>query len=863
MTSTACCPAPCHKGNALTWLLCPGIDHVSTALQTLNELAQERKGELVEKVLQQCNPEACIYALQKLLNSSASWLRSTAACIFAVLLENESMVLKLQKWTEGDNGLICSFVEILTKDEPDSVMNATGAIASLVDTFSGRQWLLQSQNVFSQVLESLSILLTNERENTVNSAALILARLSLCEEACQKILSHPSASRTFRHLVKCLSCGHKDTAMNAAFAVGLLCESGQNKSLILREAKDHELVSRLQALISTRSGVEMGQTACFGMSCLANDEDGHALLMESTSCTAVLDGLLQLLRSTDPDTVWFAAMTIRVLVSRPRGVVLIRTHCPLQAQLKLLSMSSSTGPELQEEVSMCLRRLERLPKPASVTVTNLSSTVCTVSWDRCEPESGLEVIYSLFDRDVMLYRGPMCQATLPVSTNQSKNSLSLRLHLSTPDGDISPFSEAVDVTLEQLDAKIRPPRELCVIGCTATQVHLRWLEPEGEVKPKSYRIYCNDTLVKTTTLQGAVVSGLSPSTSYQLSVSSLGPGDTQSPRAGSEVRTADDQDHAPSSLTIAVLGRHEIQINWRAPVVPLGRLFKYELSLNGCVVYLGTERAYTARRLSANTAYTCIITAITSRGRCQSRPVTKKTARDEYMHSNRYLHSPTHQTYSKTPTPSPSSQERSEVRKKATNSPAILGHKPTVHSSTGQHRAFDLRKHMHRRSSIQIHIPKLNKSSNRTSKDPVGIGTGCDFNVLLKTDKESPAVVFPVSSNDHLMVSHREQSESTHRSQTQSSTPGDLTHPKVMITQARRLQWSSGRKVPTDREKLPCISKQNSEDVRLLQPVSFSWSNLEWTRQHQNKGQRDKNNTILKVQSQQKRRHDPSHTKLT
>ncbi|XP_051951806.1 uncharacterized protein LOC127621996 [Xyrauchen texanus] len=663
----------------------------------------------------------------------------------------------------------------------------------------------------------------------------------------QRLEIHALVVRSSLSPLELIMCGHgpDNTAMNAAFAVGLLCESGQNKTLILREAKEHELVSRLQALLSTTSGVEMEQTACFGMSCLANGEDGHALLMESTSCTAVLDGLLQLLHSTDPDTVWFAAMTVRVLVSRPRGVVLIRMHCPLQAQLKLLSMSSSTEPELHEEVIMCLRRLECLPKPASVTVTNLSSTACTVSWDKCEPESGLEVIYSLFDRDVMLYRGPMCQATLPVSTNQSKNSFSLRHHLSTPDGDISPFSEAVDVTLEQLDAKLRPPRELSVIGCTATQVHLRWLEPEGEIKPKSYQIYCNDTLVKTTTLQGAVVSGLSPSTSYQLSVSSLGPGDAQSPRAGSEVRTADDQDHAPSSLTIAVLGRHEIQINWRAPVVPLGRLFKYELSLNGCVTYLGTERAYTARRLSANTAYTCIITAITSRGRCQSRPVTKKTARDEYLHSNRYLHSSTHQTHSKPPTPSPSSQERSEVRKKATNSPAILGHKPTVHSNTGQHRAFDLRKHTHRRSAVQMHIPKGNKSSNRTSK----------------TDKESPAVVFPESSNDHLMVSYWEQSDSTHRSQTQSSTPGDLTHQKAMITPVRRLQRSSGRNVPIDREKLPCISKQISEDVRLLQPVSFSWSNLEWTKQHQNKAQRDKNKTIWKGQCQQKQRHEPSHTK--
>lgn len=73
MSSTACCPDPCNNGNPLTWLLCPSIDHVSSALQILLDLAREDKGALVEKVLQHCNPELCIDVLRKLLKSSASW----------------------------------------------------------------------------------------------------------------------------------------------------------------------------------------------------------------------------------------------------------------------------------------------------------------------------------------------------------------------------------------------------------------------------------------------------------------------------------------------------------------------------------------------------------------------------------------------------------------------------------------------------------------------------------------------------------------------------------------------------------------------------------------------------------------------
>jgi hypothetical protein len=104
----------------------------------------------------------------------------------------------------------------------------------------------------------------------------------------------------------------------------------------------------------------------------------------------------------------------------------------------------------------------------------------------------------------MLYHGLLCQVTLPGSPNQSMKPLSLQLSLSTPDGDISPFSEPVVIDPEQLNIRLKPPRELCVIGSTATHVRLCWIEPEGRVKPKSYQIYCNDTLLMTTTLLGWV-----------------------------------------------------------------------------------------------------------------------------------------------------------------------------------------------------------------------------------------------------------------------------------------------------------------------------------------------------------------------
>lgn len=57
---------------------------------------------------------------------------------------------------------------------------------------------------------------------------------------------------------------------------------------------------------------------------------------------------------------------------------------------------------------------------------------------------------------------------------------------------------------------------------------------------------------------------------------------------------------------------------------------------------------------------------------------------------------------------------------------------------------------------------------------------------LLKMDKDSAAVLFPVSSTDPLVVSSHGQSEDKHQTQTKSSTP---EHPTYMRTKIRQGQF--------------------------------------------------------------------------
>lgn len=57
---------------------------------------------------------------------------TSAVYIFAMLSENEAVLQKLQEWTKGDGDLCQAIGQLLSKDEPDVVLNAAGAVASLV-----------------------------------------------------------------------------------------------------------------------------------------------------------------------------------------------------------------------------------------------------------------------------------------------------------------------------------------------------------------------------------------------------------------------------------------------------------------------------------------------------------------------------------------------------------------------------------------------------------------------------------------------------------------------------------------------------------------------------------------------------------
>ncbi|XP_069097545.1 uncharacterized protein [Pleurodeles waltl] len=605
------------------------------ALQAVEGLLcalQGQRARLLQALLGDPKCHQYLDALSRLLAAPDVRLCSNIAYILGTIAEDEigtsRLVLLAERPISKDCSLLGMLAAMLKWDDSEAVMNAAGTLGTLAETCMGQQLLLKDPQG-EEIIENITLLLDSSNEWTASNAALVLARLSMCQEGCAKLLEHTTSDLILKKLITSLQVDEAGCGMNAAFAIGRLCgtDSGLKKVLSLPEAENMIVALELMMAKGDAGG---SRNACFALSCLAEDRDGHSHILKSPVCSRVIDTLCRLLQSEEQESSWFAAMTVRVLANQPMGVVKLREHPQLEKLLKKMSSSNTAGKELLEEVTASLLKLQRLPRPHPPTTKRLSNGSIKLEWNDYRPLSGLQVIYRLFERDSLLYHGRQCSYVF--SNVKPGKEYCFTLSMET-EGDHSPHISVTVFTQEESVASC--PLNLRVIGRTTSQLKLIWAppaEPHGVIK--GYTVCRGDTVVESTQELSCIVGGLTPDTSYTFSVcacTSKGRGE----KAFVEARTTDTGEHAPGKLSLYVVGRSEIFITWDVPKVPLGRFFNYELCLNGKVVYLGTERTYTARRLTANTEYTCTVSAITSEGRCESRPVTRRTAKDEYENINK------------------------------------------------------------------------------------------------------------------------------------------------------------------------------------------------------------------------------------
>ncbi|XP_067825666.1 uncharacterized protein [Heptranchias perlo] len=625
------------------------------------------KEKLVRSFLEDPSSQQLLLALCRSLASGETRLCSNVAYILGTIAENELGAQRLvtmarTQLLESDN-LLGNLNSMLKWTDAEAVMNAAGTLSTMAETGEGRQWLLNDSHI-EEIVGNVTALLDSVNEWTASNAALVLARVAICESGCRKLLEQPNSRHTLGKLIASLGVDETGCGMSAAFALGRLCDLDIGHKQILDMEEAPNMITALEKMMAN-GDTGGSKNACFALSCLATDKDGHAHVLMNPIFPEILNTLCVLLESEEQESAWFAAMTLKVLGSHPKGVVKLREHPKISALLKAVACSPTAGKDLLEEVDFTLRKLQPLAKPSPPRVDVLNINSIRITWSKLVLDSGLEVTYSLFDGDKPLYKGPDCSYVL--TDVKLCKEYAFKLHVST-EGDDGPYSDVTTVTVEESVPSC--PLDFRVIGCTPTQLKLAWAppaEPNGVIK--CYMVYRGDTVIESTSERSCIVSGLAPSKSYGFHVcacTSKGKGEKSSLAAS----TADPGDHAPSKLTLNVLGRNEMFITWDMPEMPLGRLFNFELCMNGKVVYLGPDRSFTARRLTANTEYACTVSAITSEGKCESKPVMKKTAKDEYENTTRCLYSPARMSQ---PIASPSIKEVSELSERLRRSRAQPG----------------------------------------------------------------------------------------------------------------------------------------------------------------------------------------------
>ncbi|XP_033764202.1 uncharacterized protein LOC117345255 isoform X3 [Pecten maximus] len=600
------------------------------ALEMLVDDLHADKEATIGTFLSHSGAEDFLWGLVRLLGCDNPRVAGNSAYIIGTLAESDlgcSRILGLAKGKHGESRKILpDLTRMLAFDDAESVMNAAGTMGTLAESFEGREWML-SEPCLGQTLDHVTTLLSAENLWTASNAALVLARLSISENGCLKVLGHDHSHHILSRLVQSLGVDEAASGrgMNAAFAIGRLCDIEAGRKRLLQLTESERMLSALAKMLSC-DDTGSSKNACFALSCLATNVEGHTRLLNNLHSDDILRTLANLLTAEDTETGWFAAMTLRTLASQPRGCLRLRDHSQVIPALKAVVSRDDANTDLKEESSITLEILKKLskPNPPHLQIVNNGTTV-RASWDPISTKSGFQVRYQLFDTTKCIFTGK--ELEFDISGLQPCTQYSYKLRAYT-EGDESPFSDfAVIVTEESVPSA---PQNLRVLGCTITQLKIGWDPPDhpnGVLK--GYTVYQGDRVVENTTELVCIISGLQASTSYDIEVcaaTARGKGD----KACLVGTTSELGAHAPSKPHVQVIGRNEIHITWDPPEVPLGRITRYDLIMNSQCIYSGTDLSFTARRLTPDTEYAITVTALTNEGKFVSKVTKKRTSKDEY-----------------------------------------------------------------------------------------------------------------------------------------------------------------------------------------------------------------------------------------
>ncbi len=185
--------------------------------------------------------------------------------------------------------------------------------------------------------------------------------------------------------------------------------------------------------------------------------------------------------------------------------------------------------------------------------------------------------------------------------------------------------EVDDVVLSGPDSAVRrpaPPSLVAPTQTTSSTQRLSWLGSPGAT---GYRVYRDGTLVASVSSASALVTGLTPATSYRFHVTALNRAGESGPSEVVDVRTAQRYDEVPHQVrsVVATPNAYHVWLAWEAVMTATDG---YNIYQDGVLVGWSYGPAFQATGLEHGTLYTFEITGLNSAGESvKSRPVQAYT----------------------------------------------------------------------------------------------------------------------------------------------------------------------------------------------------------------------------------------------
>ncbi len=176
------------------------------------------------------------------------------------------------------------------------------------------------------------------------------------------------------------------------------------------------------------------------------------------------------------------------------------------------------------------------------------------------------------------------------------------------------------------------PGNLTASNTTTNSTDLSWNASTDNVGVTGYRVYVNGNLDGTTTGLNYTVNGLSPNTTYNVTVTAIDAAGNESSPAATSVTTENSSDNqapsTPGNLTASNTTTNSTDLSWNASTDNVG-VTGYRVYVNGNLDGTTTGLNYTVNGLSPNTTYNITVTAIDAAGNESSPAATSVTTEDD------------------------------------------------------------------------------------------------------------------------------------------------------------------------------------------------------------------------------------------